>query len=117
MQTHAVFKILASYGVLFALAINLGLYIPTKMVNFLKQPICQLSLLYAACYSVTSKGSHALITVRLHYILVALFHDHTSSNLYGDMSSWKRLSSYNMDHIQAKNIINNHQFEPMPHQS
>lgn len=89
MDTNLIFKVLALYGVVFALALNLGLYIPEKMLTFLKHPLCQVSLLYCACHTVTSNGLAASFAVLLHYVLIFIFHDHGDKNIYHATSDWQ----------------------------
>ena len=65
----------ASYGILWALALNLDLDLPFRLRNLMKHWVVQILLLYTAAFIVTKSMLSSLLAVGAHYSMVTIFSD------------------------------------------
>ena len=63
----------AAYGILWALALNLGLELPDRLRNIMKHAVVQVLLLYTAAYIVTRNTLSSVLAVGAHYSMVTIF--------------------------------------------
>lgn len=63
----------AAYGILWALALNLGLELPDRLRAFMKHILVQGVLLYTAAFLGTKSTLSSILAVGAHYSLVSFF--------------------------------------------